>query len=224
VAPFAVQTGHPPGRPAVRSSRRSCVSPARMTNIDELNRAVRGWGLISVDPTEGAIRRIRWPRASMAPSFRFAVELLRVAVGAPALRLIVSGSRVHGVQVGDSFIPPKADGAVRVHFSAAQRGALRVGDRRAGRRADPDRLERKLVLIGVTGSGRGIPSHTLGRADARSEIHAQLVENIYDGTLLLRRIGAAAGDRRARAARGPVGVGNADLEAVCRGPAGGGPV
>jgi hypothetical protein len=129
VAPFAVQPAVPPDGPAVPVEPSLVRFAGALTNIDELNRAVRGWGLISVDPTEGAIRRIPLAASidgTLVPAF--AVELLRVAVGVPALRLIVSGSRRARGAVGNFSFPPK-DGAVRVHFSL-QCGALRVGDRR----------------------------------------------------------------------------------------------
>ena len=188
VAPFAVQPAIPPDGPAVPVEPSLVRFAGALTNIDELNRAVRGWGLISVDPTEGAIRRIPLAASidgTLVPAF--AVELLRVAVGVPALRLIVSGSRVQGVQIGNSFIPTESDGAVRVHFSPSNPARFVSAIDVLEGRVDPDRLERKLVLIGVTGVGQGEYHPTpLGVQMPGSEIHAQLVENIYDGTLLLR--------------------------------------
>jgi hypothetical protein len=182
-------TGHRAGTATAVPAEPSLVRFAgALTNIDELNRAARGWGLISVDPTEGSIRRIPLAASidgTLVPAF--AVELLRAAVGAPALRLIVSGSRVRGVQVGNSFIPTESDGAVRVHFSPRNAARFVSAIDVLEGRVDPERLERKLVLIGVTGVGQGEYHPTpLGMQMPGSEIHAQLLENMYDGTLLLR--------------------------------------
>ena len=66
-------------------------------------------------------------------------------------------------------------------------GALRLGDRRAGRTVAPDVFDHKLVLVGVT---------ALGLSDRRTiagglaldgvEIHAELIESIFDHALLAR--------------------------------------
>jgi hypothetical protein len=39
-----------------------------------------------------------------------AIEMLRVAIGAPSVRLHVSGSKVQAVSTGDFIVPIEADG------------------------------------------------------------------------------------------------------------------
>ena len=54
-------------------------------------------------------------------------------------------------------------------------------------RADPDRLRQRLVIVAVTGLGLGEYHYTpVGERMPGSEIHAQLLENLYEGTLLTR--------------------------------------
>ena len=54
-------------------------------------------------------------------------------------------------------------------------------------RVDPQRLEGKLVLVGVTGLALTDYQNTpLGDAMPGSEIHAQLLENLFDQTWLVR--------------------------------------
>ena len=72
-----------------------------LTSIDALDRAAYGRGLISVDPEGGVLRRI--PLAAnvndtLVPAL--AIELLRAAIGAPAIQLRVSGSSVQAISSG----------------------------------------------------------------------------------------------------------------------------
>jgi hypothetical protein len=91
------------------------------------------------------------------------------------------------VGVGELFIPTEPDGSVRVHFARPDPARfISAADVLAGK-IDPQQLERKLVLIGVT---------ALGLSDYQAtpvvdrmpgvEIHAQLLENIFDADLLSR--------------------------------------
>ena len=116
-----------------------------------------------------------------------AIEMLRVAIGAPSVQLRVSGSKVDAISTGDIVVPTDADGTVRIYYS------LRNADRFVSAidvldgKIDPGRLAQKLVLIGVTGLGLLEYQNTpVGERMPGSEIHAQLLENFYDGTLLRR--------------------------------------
>jgi CHASE2 domain-containing sensor protein len=99
---------------------------------------------------------------------------------------------------GELFIPTEPDGSVRVHFARPDPARfISASDVLAGK-IDPQQLERKLVLIGVT---------ALGLSDYQAtpvvdrmpgvEIHAQLLENIFDADLLSRRA-RSRGPRPAR--------------------------
>ena len=72
----------PPPAPAVP------FYPGALSSIGELNRQASGWGLISVDPTRGVIRRMPLVASiggTLVPSL--SVEMLRVAQRLPELRL-----------------------------------------------------------------------------------------------------------------------------------------
>ncbi|HEY6135714.1 MAG TPA: CHASE2 domain-containing protein [Rubrivivax sp.] len=157
-------------------------------NIEVLNQAAGGWGLISADPTRGVLRRIPLVASidgTLVPTL--AIEMLRVAARAPSLRLAVSGATVTAVSVGRLGVPTEADGAVRVYFatpsSERSLSAINVLDGKI----DPGRLQGQLVLIGITGIGLHEYLDTpLGTRMSGSEIQAQLLENLVDGTLLHR--------------------------------------
>src|SRR5262249_35452990 len=92
-----------------------------LTSLDQLDRAAIGHGLISIEPSGGPVRRI--PLAAnvggtLVPAL--AIEMLRVAQGASALRLLTSGSSVVGIQVGDLSTQTEEDGAARVYFSQSE--------------------------------------------------------------------------------------------------------
>ncbi len=164
-----------------------------LTSLPELDRAASGWGLISLEPDAGVIRRIPLVAnvgGTLVPAL--AVEVLRVASGARNLRLRVAGSRVEGIAFGDVHLPTEGDGAVHVHFapSSAARFVSAV-DVLDGRIA-PERFARKLVLVSVTGLGLGdVQATPLGQRMPGSEIHAQLLESLFDGTTLIRPAWAA---------------------------------
>ena len=161
-----------------------------LTSIDALDRAASGRGLISVDPEGGVIRRIPLAASvdgTLVPAL--AIELIRAALGAPSVRLHVSGSKVERISTGDFATPTEADGAVRIYYSPRNSGRFVSAIDVLEGKADADRLEQKLVLIGVTGLGLLEYQNTpIGERMPGSEIHAQLLENFYDDTLLRRPV------------------------------------
>jgi serine phosphatase RsbU (regulator of sigma subunit)/CHASE2 domain-containing sensor protein len=186
VAPIAV-VGADPVAAAAATSRLERFG-GTVNSLPELERAASGWGLVSVRPEQGVIRR--FPLAAsvdgtLVPAF--AVELLRVAMRVPALRLVVSGSSIEAIALGDLAIASEGDGAARLHFSRSVPARFVSAVDVLEGRVDPDRLAARIVIVGATALGLG-ESHTtpLGDAVPGSELHAQLVESIYDGTLLLR--------------------------------------
>jgi len=164
------------------------------TSIDELDRAAAGRGLISVEPTGGVIRRVPLVASidgTLVPAL--AIEVLRIALHAPSLRLLVSGPSVRGIAIGEFFVPAEDDGTVRIYFSPRHAGRFVSAVDVLDGRVDPTRLQQKLVLIGVTGLGLVEYQNTpIGERMPGSEIHAQLLENLYDQTLLRRPAWAPA--------------------------------
>jgi adenylate cyclase len=159
-----------------------------LTSIDELDRAAAGRGLISVVPEGGVIRRIPLVASiggTLAPAL--AIEMIRVALGAPPLRLRMASGAVEGIETGAFFAPTEDDGAARVYFSPHSTDRFVSAIDVLEGRFDPEQLRQKLVLIGVTGVGMVEDKTTpLGVPMPGVEIHAQLLENLFDQTLLRR--------------------------------------
>ena len=160
-----------------------------IANIEPIDGAAAGHGVISVEPSNAVFRRfplIVDIDGTLAPAL--ATEMLRVALNQPSVRLWRSASGIKGVSVGDYHVPTEADGALTLYYSRGDaRRYVSAADVLAGQ-VDPEALARKLVLIGATGGGlrddyRATP---LGEAMPGSELHAQLLENLFDHSYLRR--------------------------------------
>jgi adenylate cyclase len=161
---------------------------ATLQSAEEIDRVVKGHGLLSVDTERGVVRRMPLVAAvgdALVPAF--GLEILRVATGERLLTVRTGHGGVEAVGVGDLFVPTEPDGSVRVHFTRPDQARfVSAADVLAGK-TDPHVLERKLVLIGVTALGLSDYQATpVADRMAGVEIHAQLLENIFDADLLSR--------------------------------------
>jgi adenylate cyclase len=160
-----------------------------LTSIDELNSQASGWGLISVDTTRGIVRRIPLVasvQGTLVPTL--AVEMLRVAYRAPVIRLTTTtGGSLTALSVGPTRVPTERDGAVRVYYSKHRADRFVSAIDVLEDRVDPSLLRKQLVLIGPTAFGlQELQDTPIGERMSGSEIQAQLLENLLDGTLLHR--------------------------------------
>ena len=159
-----------------------------LASIDELNSQASGWGLISVDTTRGIVRRIPLVASvegTLVPTL--AVEMLRVAYHAPVIRLTAMGGALTGLSVGATRVPTEQDGAVRVYYSKHRADRFVSAVDVLEDRVDPTLLRKQMVLIGLTGFGlQELQDTPIGERMSGSEIQAQLLENLLDGTLLHR--------------------------------------
>jgi CHASE2 domain-containing sensor protein/serine phosphatase RsbU (regulator of sigma subunit) len=160
-----------------------------ISNIEAVDRAGAGHGVISVEPSNAVFRRFPLVvdiDGTLAPAL--ATEMLRVALGQPSVRVWRTAAGVQGISIGDFSVPTEADGAITPHYSRGDaRRYVSAADVLAGR-IDPAALAHKLVLIGVTGSGlrddyRATP---IGEPMPGSELHVQVLENLFDRTYLRR--------------------------------------
>lgn len=158
------------------------------TSLDALDAAAVGHGLLSADPVGAVVRRLPLVAdvgGTLAPGL--ALEMVRVAAAAPSLAILADAGAVRAVGIEGLMVAAEADGAVSVHFSPRdERRYLRVVDVLSGN-FDPDKLRRKLVLIGITGLGLiDLQTVATGERMPGVEVHAQLLENIFEGRLLAR--------------------------------------
>ena len=161
---------------------------AVLKSLPELEDAAAGQALLTADLEKGVVRRIPMIAAVgdvLVPTL--SVEMLRVAGGLPAIDVEVGSRGITGVGLGDIRIPTQANGEAWVNFSKfLPERYISAADVLAGR-VNPDMIERKLVLIGLTGLGL-LDYQTTPRGERVPgiEAHAQLLENIFDGSYLQR--------------------------------------
>jgi serine phosphatase RsbU (regulator of sigma subunit) len=161
--------------------------PGHLQSLPEIDRAAAGRGLLSVDPESNVIRRaLAVARVGEVLVPALSIEMLRVASGAP-LAILARGRDEIEVRIGDVAIPANADGGFWIHYGPHDPARfISAADVLAGS-APAEMLERKLVLVGVTGLGLlDYQSTSLGDRVPGVEIHAQILEQIFDGAFLRR--------------------------------------
>ena len=166
---------------------------ATLRSVEEIDRVAKGHGLLNFEAERGVVRSMPLVAAAggaVLPSF--GVEILRVATAAPLLSVRVGAAGVESVGIGGLLVPTEPDGSVRLRFSRTDPARfVSAADVLAGK-ADPHLFERKLVLIGVTALGLSDYQATpVTERMSGVEIHAQVLESIFDGDLLSRPRAAA---------------------------------
>jgi adenylate cyclase len=159
-----------------------------LTNVTELENAAAGHAILSADIERGVVRRVPLVASvgdTVMPSLP--IEILRLASGSPGFSVKSATNRIVGVGVGDMYIPTQGDGSIWVHYSHHDPRRFLSAAEILNGKLDPDELSHKLVLIGFSGLGLvDFPSTALGERVPGVEIHAQVLESIFDGTTLLR--------------------------------------
>ena len=156
-------------------------------SLDELDRTAQGHGLISVTANDGVVRRVPLlfdVGGTLAPAL--ALELIRVAQRANAIRVSAHGSVVTEIQIDAWRTRTENDGSVRIYY--AHRDARRFVSAIdvLNRTAAEELFNRKLVLIGATGIGLVDEQSTPLEPMPGIEVQAQLLENLFGATLLFR--------------------------------------
>jgi len=159
-----------------------------LRSLPEIDAAAAGHGLLSADTEGGVVRRM--PMAATigtVPVLPFSLETLRLASGNGLFVVHGGAAGVESVSIGDLTIPTQADGRLWVHYTPHDSGRFVSASEVLTDRADRAQWERKLVLVGVTGLGLiDYQTTPLGERMPGIEIHAQVLENVFDGGLLAR--------------------------------------
>jgi len=154
----------------------------------QIDRAASGRGLISADMREGVVRTMPLvARVNGVLTPTLTIELLRTAAGIPSLSIMDHGGEDVRLQVGDIAVPMQSDGSLQIHFAPhdAER-FVSAQDVLAGE-VPPEVLRDKVVLVGVTGLGLiDYQATPLGERVPGVEVHAQILEQIFDGAYLHR--------------------------------------
>ena len=159
----------------------------------EVDRAAAGRGLVSVDAPDRVVRSVPMlARVGQVLVPALAVEMVRVAAGSPLLLLDDRGGERVELRIGDVAVPVQSDGSLRVYFGPHDTGRFVSAEGVLAGKAPADVLRDKLVLVGVTGLGLlDFQATPLGERIPGVEVHAQILEQIFDGSYLRRPSGAA---------------------------------
>ena len=163
--------------------------PGLLRNIEPLDAAASGRGLLSILPDlDSIVRRVALVAAvdeTIHPSL--SVELLRVATGGNAVAIKTDAAGVRSVVVGGVEVPTDPRGRIWIHYTPhdkarfvsavdLMRGAFNV-----------DRIRNHLVLVGTSAIGLlDLKATPLDPAMPGVEVHAQILETILDKSYLVR--------------------------------------
>jgi serine phosphatase RsbU (regulator of sigma subunit)/CHASE2 domain-containing sensor protein len=157
-----------------------------LTSLKVIDEAATSRAILSADVHDRVVRRVPLMVAvggTLMPSL--ALETLRVGVGVKEISVRTGTRGIESLAIGDVVIPTDRDGQLWVRFSPHNLDRfVSATDVLAGT-FDRDKIEGKLVFLGVTGLGLIDQQATpLGERIPGIEVHAQMLENIFDGNLI----------------------------------------
>jgi adenylate cyclase len=186
----------PQAAPLRLSSRREL--PLRrfdghLQSRSEINRAAAGRGLLSAESKDRVIRRVPLvARIGQVVVPALSVEMMRIATGVPALRIEDRGGERVELMIGAMSVPLQSDGSLHVYFGQHDPERFVSAEDVLSGEATAELLRDKLVLVGVTGLGLlDFQATPLGERIPGVEVHAQILEQMFDGTYLRRPTAAA---------------------------------
>src|SRR2546426_363894 len=159
----------------------------------EIDRVAAGRGLISADSPDRILRRIPLvARIGKVIVPALAVEMIRIATGTQELRIDDRGGEHVDLNVGPASIPIQSDGTLNVYFGRHDAQRFVPAEDVLSGKAAAELFRDKFVLVGVSGLGLlDFQATPLGERIPGVEVHAQILEQIFDGTYLRRPTGAA---------------------------------
>ena len=181
----------PPGAPPVRTVNAPDLNLRRfgghLPSLAVIDGAAVGRGLLSVDPESSVIRRALLAGLVgdvVVPALT--IEMLRVATQT-SLLIVGRGPDQVDVRLGDVAVPADAGGRFWIYYGPHDPVRFVSAADVIDDRLPADALQGKLVLVGVSGLGLlDYQTTALGERVPGVEIHAQILEQIFDGAYLRR--------------------------------------
>ena len=164
---------------------------AAIHNVDLLEQAARGRGMITLAPErDGVVRRVPAVlRIGQQLYPTLALEMLRVAMGRPdyAIRSDPNGAGMRGVRIGRVEVPSDLHGLLWLRHAKHAPELYVPAAEIIQNRFDPELVRGKLVLVGTSAVGlRDLRATPIQASIPGVEIHAQLLETILAQDFLER--------------------------------------
>jgi adenylate cyclase len=162
--------------------------PGLIRNVPVLEHASAGRGLLNSQPeADGIVRRI--PLVMKAQGMfvpALTLDMLRVVTGAGAIMVRTDAAGIRSVTLPGLQLPTDRNGQLWIYFGAYDPSRyVSAADVLQGS-VSPDRIARRLVLIGTSAVGlRDIKTTPLDPAMSGVEVHAQALENILTNSFLV---------------------------------------
>lgn len=161
-----------------------------LASLPELQQASSGQAILSVDLDQGVVRNVPVVVGlgnKLVPCLP--LEMLRAATDSSAIEVYSDATGVKAVGVADVQVATDPGGDIWPHFAPLRSMLHRyvsARDLMAGK-VPLDRIQDKLVLVGLTGAGlTDMRTTALGELVPGIEIQAQVIEAIFEGDLLQR--------------------------------------
>ena len=161
--------------------------PGHIGSLDAIDRAAAGRGLINSGPGDQIVRRV--PYAAMVQGVvvpSLGIETLRVAIDSPAVTLQREGPYAR-IRFGEVTHLLQPDGTAWLRMGPHDESRFVSAHDLLSGNFRPESLRDKIVLVGTTGLGLlDFKTTPLGDFVPGVEVHAQVVENLFNGVWLAR--------------------------------------
>src|SRR6476620_7242746 len=161
--------------------------PGLLRNIPILENAAAGRGVFSIrTERDGIVRRVPMvvqAQGNVLPSLSF--ETLRVATGSSTILIRMDAAGIKGVALPGFEMPTDRNGQLWIHFAPHDQARFVSALDLLEGRVTPDRVSRRLVLIGTSAAGlldlKTTPNDPVMPG---VEVHAQVLESILSNSML----------------------------------------
>jgi serine phosphatase RsbU (regulator of sigma subunit)/CHASE2 domain-containing sensor protein len=161
--------------------------PSWIGSLPIIDAAAAGRGLMNSGPQDQVVRVVpllERVQGAIVPSL--GVETLRVAIGS-GMRLEEARGGLVTLRLSDVATQLQDDGTTWLRYARHDEDRRVSAYEILSGKVNPERLRHKIVLVGVTGLGvLDYKSTPLGEFVPGVEIHAQVVENLFNGVALVR--------------------------------------
>ena len=161
--------------------------PGLLRNVPVLEEAAAGRGLFTIKPErDGIVRRVPMvmrAQGQLMPSLSF--EMLRVASGSGTILIKADKAGIQSIAVKGFQVPTDANGQLWVHYAHRDPSIYVSAVDVLDGRVLPEKIARKLVLIGTSSVGlNDIKTTPVSPAMPGVEIHAQALESALTGAIV----------------------------------------